>query len=154
MNERIKDIASLFKMRLGFFVVVSAILGWFMAVDTMDIRSFLMLTIGGYLLTGASNGLNQIIEKRVDGLMTRTSNRPLPTGRMGTGAALTYSVIAGGIGLFCLFGLNPLSGWLGVTALLAGAWVLNLAGILTKSFNFEFKGLAGLALGEGERVRP
>ena len=44
--------------------------------------------------------------------------------------------------------------WLGVTALLAGAWVLNLAGILTKSFNFEFKGLAGLALGEGERVRP
>ena len=123
MNERIKDIASLFKMRLGFFVVVSAILGWFMAVDSMDIRSFLMLTIGGYLLTGASNGLNQIIEKRVDGLMTRTSNRPLPTGRMGTGAALTYSVIAGGIGLFCLFGLNPLSGWLGVTALVSYAFI-------------------------------
>jgi hypothetical protein len=35
MNERIKDIASLFKVRLGFFVVVSAILGWFMAVETM-----------------------------------------------------------------------------------------------------------------------
>ena len=84
MNERIKDIASLFKVRLGFFVVVSAILGWFMAVETMDIRSFLMLTIGGYLLTGASNGLNQIIEKRVDGLMTRTADRPLPTGRMRT----------------------------------------------------------------------
>lgn len=123
MNERIKDIASLFKVRLGFFVVVSAILGWFMAVESMDIRSFLMLTIGGYLLTGASNGLNQIIEKRVDGLMSRTADRPLPTGRMGTGAALAYSIIAGAIGLGCLFGLNPLSGWLGVAALVSYAFI-------------------------------
>jgi protoheme IX farnesyltransferase len=123
MNERIKDIASLFKMRLGFFVVVSAILGWFMAVETIDINSFLMLTIGGYLLTGASNGLNQIIEKRVDGLMTRTADRPLPTGRMGTGAALAYSAIAAAIGLACLFTLNPLSGWLGVTALVSYAFI-------------------------------
>ena len=123
MNERIKDIASLFKMRLGFFVVVSAILGWFMAVETMDIRSFLILTIGGYLLTGASNGLNQIIEKRVDGLMTRTADRPLPTGRMATRTALVYSAIAAAIGLSCLFALNPLSGWLGVTALVSYAFV-------------------------------
>ena len=77
-----KDIAALFKVRLGFFVVMSAILGWFMAVETLDLKSFLLLTIGGYLLTGASNGLNQVIEKRVDGLMERTAERPLPAGRM------------------------------------------------------------------------
>ena len=34
MPDRIKDIALLFKIRLGFFVVLSAILGWFMAEDT------------------------------------------------------------------------------------------------------------------------
>ena len=73
-----KDIAALFKIRLGFFVVMSAILGWFMAVETLDLKSFLLLTIGGYLLTGASNGLNQVIEKRLDGLMERTAERPLP----------------------------------------------------------------------------
>ena len=71
-----KDIAALFKVRLGFFVVMSAILGWFMAVESLDLKSFLLLTIGGYLLTGASNGLNQVIEKRVDGLMERTAERP------------------------------------------------------------------------------
>ncbi|MGB2384846.1 MAG: UbiA family prenyltransferase, partial [Flavobacteriales bacterium] len=76
-----KDIAALFKVRLGFFVVMSAILGWFMAVESLDLKSFLLLTIGGYLLTGASNGLNQVIEKRVDGLMERTAERPLPAGR-------------------------------------------------------------------------
>ena len=118
-----KDIAALFKVRLGFFVVMSAILGWFMAVETLDLKSFLLLTIGGYLLTGASNGLNQVIEKRVDGLMERTAERPLPAGRMEPWQAIFYSVLAGIIGLGCLFTLNPLSGWLGVAALVSYAFI-------------------------------
>lgn len=118
-----KDIAALFKVRLGFFVVMSAILGWFMAVETLDLKSFLLLTIGGYLLTGASNGLNQVIEKRVDGLMERTAERPLPAGRMEPSQAIMYSVLAGIIGLGCLFTLNPLSGWLGVAALVSYAFI-------------------------------
>ena len=118
-----KDIAALFKVRLGFFVVMSAILGWFMAVESLDLKSFLLLTIGGYLLTGASNGLNQVIEKRVDGLMERTAERPLPAGRMEPWQAILYSVLAGVIGLGCLFTLNPLSGWLGVAALVSYAFI-------------------------------
>ena len=118
-----KDIAALFKVRLGFFVVMSAILGWFMAVETLDLNSFLLLTFGGYLLTGASNGLNQVIEKRVDGLMDRTAERPLPAGRMAPWQAILYSVLAGIIGLGCLFTLNPLSGWLGVAALVSYAFI-------------------------------
>ena len=118
-----KDIAALFKVRLGFFVVMSAILGWFMAVETLDLKSFLRLTVGGYLLTGASNGLNQVIEKRVDGLMERTAERPLPAGRMEPWQAILYSVLAGIIGLGCLFTLNPLSGWLGVAALVSYAFI-------------------------------
>ena len=118
-----KDIAALFKVRLGFFVVMSAILGWFMAVETLDLKSFLLLTIGGYLLTGASDGLNQVIEKRVDGLMERTAERPLPAGRMEPSQAILYSVLAGIIGLGCLFTLNPLSGWLGVAALVSYAFI-------------------------------
>ncbi len=118
-----KDIAALFKVRLGFFVVMSAILGWFMAVESLDLKSFLLLTIGGYLLTGASNGLNQVIEKRVDGLMERTAERPLPSGRMEPWQAILYSVLAGIIGLGCLCPLNPLSGWLGVAALVSYAFI-------------------------------
>ena len=118
-----KDIAALFKVRLGFFVVMSAILGWFMAVESLDLKSFLLLTIGGYLLTGASNGLNQVIEKRVDGLMERTAERPLPSGRMEPWQSILYSVLAGIIGLGCLFTLNPLSGWLGVAALVSYAFI-------------------------------
>ena len=118
-----RDLATLFKLRLGFFVVLSAVLGWFMAVETMDIRAFLMLTLGGYALTGASNGLNQIMERRVDGLMARTQDRPLPTGRMSVNQALAWSLVAAAVGLGCLFSLNPLSGWLGVAAIVSYAFV-------------------------------
>ena len=118
-----RDLATLFKLRLGFFVVLSAVLGWFMATETIDLPTFLTLTVGGYALTGASNGLNQIIERRVDGLMTRTSDRPLPTGRMTVKEALLWSLGAAVVGLACLFSLNPLSGWLGVAALVSYAFV-------------------------------
>ena len=103
-----RDIATLFKLRLGFFVVLSAVLGWFMAVETMNIQTFLMLTLGGYALTGASNGLNQIIERRVDGLMARTADRPLPTGRMSVTQALGWSLLAAAIGLGCLVQPQPI----------------------------------------------
>jgi len=118
-----RDLATLFKLRLGFFVVLSAVLGWFMAVETMNIRTFLLLTLGGYALTGASNGLNQIIERRIDGLMKRTLDRPLPTGRMSVTQALVWSLIAAAVGLGCLFSLNHLSGWLGVAAIVSYAFI-------------------------------
>ena len=116
-----KDIAALFKVRLGF-VVMSAILGWFMAVETLDLKS-LAADHRRLSATGASNGLNQVIEKHVDGLMERTAERPLPAGRMEPWQAILYSVLAGVIGLGCLFTLNPLSGWLGVAALVSYALI-------------------------------
>ena len=78
----LKDIGTLFKVRLGFFVVLSSVLGWFMGVENVDLGNLLLLIGGGYLLTGASNGFNQIIERDLDALMDRTKNRPIPTGRM------------------------------------------------------------------------
>ena len=114
-----KDIAVLFKLRLGTFVVLSAVLGWFMGSDTIALVPFLKLTIGGYLLTGASNGFNQIIEKSNDAKMGRTANRPLPTGRMSVKAAAIWSSAAGILGLAALFDLGVRAGLLGLLALLS-----------------------------------
>ena len=87
----LKDLAVLFKLRLGTFVVLSAVLGWFMGTESIGLVAFLELTVGGYLLTGASNGFNQILEKEADAKMGRTAGRPLPTGRMSVrGRGLVY----------------------------------------------------------------
>jgi protoheme IX farnesyltransferase len=119
----LRDLATLFKLRLGFFVVVSAVLGWYMAEDSMDLSTLLRLAGGGYLLTGASNGLNQIYERRTDALMARTASRPLPTGRLSPAAAVAASGVAGAVGLACLFSFNLLTGLLGVLALVSYAFV-------------------------------
>jgi protoheme IX farnesyltransferase len=112
-----KDIAVLFKLRLGTFVVLSAVLGWFMGAETIALVPFLKLTIGGYLLTGASNGFNQIIERSNDAKMGRTAGRPLPTGRMSVRTAATLSTVAGAIGLAALFDLGVRAGLLGLLAI-------------------------------------
>ncbi len=113
----LKDLAVLFKLRLGTFVVLSAVLGWFMGTDSIGLIPFLELTIGGYLLTGASNGFNQILEKEADAKMGRTAGRPLPTGRMSVRAAASWSTLAGLLGLAALFHLGTRAGLLGLLAI-------------------------------------
>jgi len=53
----------------------------------------LMLTFGGFLMSGASSCINQILEKDYDKLMNRTMNRPLPTGRVSMNEA-TWTALA------------------------------------------------------------
>ena len=119
----LKDIGTLFKVRLGFFVVLSSVLGWFMGVENVDLGNLLLLIGGGYLLTGASNGFNQIIERNNDAIMARTRNRPLPTGRMTINHALMLSVGAGITGIYFLYLLNSSAAMLGFISFVLYAFV-------------------------------
>jgi protoheme IX farnesyltransferase len=72
----------------------------------------------GFLVTGSSNGFNQIIERDLDKLMNRTRMRPLITGKMSVNEAYYIASISGFLGLGILWiALNPLSGILGALAL-------------------------------------
>lgn len=115
-TSKIKDIALLLKLRLATLVVLSAIAGYFFAEGKFDIN-FFYLVVGGFLITGASNGFNQILERDLDKLMQRTSNRPIPSGRMSVTEAIIISTICGVIGTVFLFQLNYFAGILGLLAL-------------------------------------
>ena len=65
--------------------------------------------VGGYLVVGAANGFNQIIEKDRDALMRRTMTRPLPTGRLSPLEAMIASTLMAFAGLFLLYLINPLT---------------------------------------------
>lgn len=116
------DVATLFKMRLGCFVVLSSVLGWLVGAENIDIEAMVLLSVGGFLLTGASNGLNQIMERDTDAIMSRTKNRPLPTGRMSITRALFLSISAGIIGISGLGLLNYTAAILGFIALILYAF--------------------------------
>ncbi|UKN03423.1 heme o synthase [Paracrocinitomix mangrovi] len=114
--SKIKDIAMLMKLRLSFLVVISAIACYFFAGGGFDIN-LLYMTLGGFLITGASNGYNQVIERDIDKLMTRTMNRPMPQGRLTVTEGLVISSIFGIAGAFLLFQINWFSGVLGILAM-------------------------------------
>jgi protoheme IX farnesyltransferase len=125
-NSFISDFKKLVKLRLTLTVVFSASIAFLVGSRVQgDINwiNWLILTLGGFLVTGCANGFNEIIEKDLDKLMTRTADRPLPSGRMNTGQALVLSIFMGLIGTIMLFQLNLLTGALSVFSIILYAIV-------------------------------
>ena len=100
------DFSELTKFRLSVTVVMSSIAGYFLAVDTVNYTTLVLLSVGGYAMVGASNVFNQVFEKDLDKLMERTKNRPLPTGRVLPNTALFAGVILTLIGIAALYVIN------------------------------------------------
>lgn len=105
-NTFISDFKQLTKVGLSLSVVFSAVAGYLLAADTINYYTASLLAIGGYLMVGASNAFNQVIEKDIDGLMKRTQNRPLPTGRYTITTAMTIAVSFTILGLGILYLIN------------------------------------------------
>jgi protoheme IX farnesyltransferase len=76
--------------------------------------------LGTTFSVGASNTLNQWMERDGDRLMSRTKNRPLPAGRLNPAAALVFGLILGvaALAVFHFF-VNPASVWISTFALVS-----------------------------------
>ncbi len=121
---RVVSYAHLFKFRLTSYVVLSAVLGYFIGVQTINYTTLFWLILGGFLITASSNALNQVLEKDTDKLMKRTQSRPLPDEKMSVVHASIISLLMGIVGVFILwFGINPLSGILGALAIVTYAGI-------------------------------
>ncbi len=114
---KLKDYAAFSKLRLASLVVFSALCGYLMAADNTNWKDLILLLIGGFFVTGSSNGFNQIIERKPDALMKRTQNRPLPQNRMSVQEAMIVASVMGLLGVILLYLINPLSALLGAIAL-------------------------------------
>jgi protoheme IX farnesyltransferase len=125
-RQKVTDYNQLVKTRLTFLVVLSAAITYATAAFNQGINWFdlTILIVGGTLVTGAANGINQIIEKNFDKLMIRTANRPVATHRMSITEAAIASALMGiaGVGLIGLF-LNPLAGVIAFISLLLYAFI-------------------------------
>nr|WKN36923.1 heme o synthase [Tunicatimonas sp. TK19036] len=102
-REWVKILSDIMKFRLSFLVVFSSGFGYILASPTtVDWPTLLMFLLGGFLLSGASSIVNQILEREYDKLMPRTMNRPLPTGKVNVTEAAGLALIAGGLGLILI----------------------------------------------------
>jgi heme o synthase len=121
---KLKDYVMLVKFRLSLVVVISSVLGYVIASGGNGSWSDISLLIaGGFLVTGAANALNQVLEKDFDILMTRTSNRPVATGRMKSSEGVMFAGISCLIGISLLALFNPVTALLGMLSMIIYAFV-------------------------------
>lgn len=114
------DFKEITKAGLAFSVVFSSLAGYLLGVESFgipEIKTLLMLAVGGYCMVGASNAYNQIIEKDLDALMDRTKNRPIPSGRMSVRTAFIIAIILTVLGIIILYNINEKSAMFGAISI-------------------------------------
>lgn len=127
---RAKDYNQLLKPNLSGMVVFSSVIGYLMAPEVHFSwtnfyvwQQIITLFIGGMLVTGGANTINQILERESDGLMKRTRTRPMPEGRMSPLEAWIFAALTGITGAALLaYYFNPLAGALSFFSLLLYAF--------------------------------
>ncbi|MCF1189966.1 heme o synthase [Mangrovimonas sp. AS39] len=113
----ISDFKEITKIRLAISVVFSSIAGYLLGVDVVEIKTLILLGLGGYFMVGASNAYNQIIERDLDALMDRTKDRPVPAKRMTVNTAFTIATVFTILGIVILYIINPKTAMFGAVSI-------------------------------------
>ncbi len=103
---------------IGYFFGLPAASGWRGFLSRVPWLSLLYTIAGTGLIASGTAALNQFFERDGDRRMRRTSDRPLPAGRLEEGPAFGFGVGLSVIGFAVLWlGVNLLAGLLGVFTL-------------------------------------
>src|SRR3954466_7563816 len=94
---------------------------------TPSVGLVLLTCLGGALASGGAGAINPFLDRDIDARMTRTANRPVPSGRVSPRAALIYGIVLG----ICSFALlattvNVLAASLALSGLLGYVLVYTL----------------------------
>ena len=109
LRSRLKDFIVLGKPRIAIMSLLVVAAGYFLGLADGYQAAPLWPTLGGIgLVAVASSALNQVLERRTDALMRRTSRRPLPAGRLGLLEAASFGVCTGLAGLAWLLAVTNL----------------------------------------------
>ena len=107
--KKIKDYLLLIKPSLSIMVVFSSVMSFMLTPGIKEYTSdserwwyVLMLFVGGMLVTGSANAINQVSEKDTDAMMKRTAKRPVAAGRMSVTEGWAFAIITGIAGVFIL----------------------------------------------------
>ncbi|PCH63769.1 MAG: protoheme IX farnesyltransferase [SAR86 cluster bacterium] len=113
------------KPRVVMLMILTSVAGMFLAVPGMVPLDILILGNIGIALVCASGAVvNHLIDRRIDSLMKRTHNRPLPQGAIEPIQAGIFAAAIGVIGMFILLRwVNPLCAWLALASFVGYAFI-------------------------------
>ena len=151
----IKDYIEVSKPRIVVVLIITAVTsllagsrfdstpstGW-----DVDISKLAFLVLTGALASMGSSALNHYYDRDIDKIMSRTSNRPIPSGRLSPRNVMIYGLATCTLSvLFAWFALNPVA--CGMIALGIFFYVIIYTVWLKRSnpFNIVIGGFAGSA---------
>ena len=126
LGLRLADYLELTKPKITAMALLTVLVGYTLGGGAWTAGTLCPLLLGIALVAAASGAFNQLIERRTDGLMNRTANRPLPAGRLQPGEVAFFGTACGAVGLSVLIlAVNP------TTALLAALTLALYVGAYT-----------------------
>jgi len=118
VSGRVKAYLALTKPGIISELLVTTLASMMVAARGMPELPLVVFTlVGGALSAGAANTFNCYIDRDIDGLMGRTSRRPIPAGIISPSRALTFGIV---LGIAAIAVLGLLVNWLAALLSLFG----------------------------------
>lgn len=140
-----RDYYEMCKPNVVLLMLLTSLVGMFMAIPGMVPWPIIIWgNLGIAMAAGSAAAVNHVIDRRIDGQMGRTSNRPVAKGKVKPLHALIFAAVLAVIGLGILYALvNPMTAWLTLASSIGYAFVYT--GYLKRATpqNIVIGGLAG-----------
>ena len=142
-----QDYLTLCKPKVVSLIVFTAIVGMFLATPNMVPWSVLVYgTVGIGLAACSAATINHVIDYRIDSIMARTMQRPLPEGKVSIVNAIIFAWFLGTISMGILaFLVNPLTAGLTALSLIGYGFIYSMFLKRATPQNIVIGGAAGAA---------
>lgn len=135
------------KPRVVALIAFTAVVGMLLATPGLPPwRALVFGTLGIWLAAASAAAINHLLDQRIDAVMARTSQRPLPTGSLNSAQVLAFALLLGTASMGLLvWQVNALTAWLTFGSLIGYAIIYT--GYLKRATpqNIVIGGLAGAA---------
>ena len=91
------------KPRVVYLIVFTAVVGMLLAVPGWPpLNAMIAGTLGIALAASSAAAINHLLDQRIDAVMARTRDRPLPSGQLGVRQVLWFALILGVVSMILL----------------------------------------------------
>lgn len=145
--QKMKEYVTLTKPRVVMLLVFCAFVGMLLAIEDWGmatLQSVVFGCLGIGMASSAAAAINHLVDQRIDGIMARTHNRPLPQGTVNNLSALIFAAILAGTSMVMLvFLVNTLTAVLTFLSMIGYAVIYTMYLKRATPQNIVIGGLAG-----------
>ena len=136
------------KPNVVFMMLITSLIGSLLATNASNFNPLLILIslIGIGLCAASAAAINQVVDRKVDANMSRTSDRPIPQGEISSSKAISFAIFIGLFGYAILYRyVNVLTAYLTIASLIGYAIIYTVFLKRATPQNIVIGGLAGAA---------